>query len=170
MVLKLKQLNTFFLRYQFLASEIHNLPDSLCLIDPPVTSSDGESQLNAPLHDSDGFNDKINKKILSRFLPNTGVAGRGGGGVAWPPTFYAAKIETIKRLSPKSKCYHSSNVYCFILKRRFIQILFSVPLSLQFEAALPNLGLICAALHRKLISLRCVLGGIFSYVLLLVMT
>ena len=35
---------------------------------------------------------------------------------------------------------------------------------------LPNLALICAAHHRKLVSLRCLLGGIFSYVLLLVMT
>ena len=43
-VLKSKQLNTFFLRCQFLASERRNLHDNLCLIDdPPVISFDEES-------------------------------------------------------------------------------------------------------------------------------
>ena len=60
-ILKLKQLNTFFLCYQFLASERHNLHDDLCLIDPPVISSDGEPQLNVLPYDSDEFNNKINK-------------------------------------------------------------------------------------------------------------
>ena len=35
---------------------------------------------------------------------------------------------------------------------------------------IPNLALICAAFHRKLISLRCVLADILSYILLFVMT
>ena len=61
MVLKLKQINTFFLRCQFLASERHNLHDDLCLIDPPVISFDGESQLNVLLYGSVEFNNKINK-------------------------------------------------------------------------------------------------------------
>ena len=34
----------------------------------------------------------------------------------------------------------------------------------------PNLALIYAALHRKLISLRCIMSDIVSYMLLLVMT
>ena len=41
-VMKLKQLNTFFLRCQFLASERHNLHDDLCLRAPPVISFDRE--------------------------------------------------------------------------------------------------------------------------------
>ena len=36
--------------------------------------------------------------------------------------------------------------------------------------ALTNLASICAALHQKLICLRCILGGILSYVLSVVMT
>ena len=60
MVLKLKQINTFFLRCQFLASERHNLHDDLCLIDPPVISFDGESQLNVLRYGSVEFNNKIN--------------------------------------------------------------------------------------------------------------
>ena len=58
--MELKQLNTFFLRCQFLASERRNLHNDLCLIDPPVISFDGESQLNVLLYGSDEFNDKIN--------------------------------------------------------------------------------------------------------------
>ena len=69
-VVKLKQLNTFFLRCLFLARERHNLHDDLCLIDSPVTSFDGESQLNVLLYGWDEFNDKINKEIVIRFLPN----------------------------------------------------------------------------------------------------
>ena len=61
---KLKQLNTFFLRCQFLARERHNLHDDLCLIDPQVISFDGESQLNVLLCGSDEFNHKVNKKII----------------------------------------------------------------------------------------------------------
>ena len=59
-VLKLKQLNAFFLRCQVLASKIHNLHDGLCLIDPPVIGFDEESHLNVLLYGSDEFNDKIN--------------------------------------------------------------------------------------------------------------
>ena len=66
-ILKLKQLSTFFLRCQFLASE---------------RQFDGESLLNALLYGSDEFNDKINKEILLRIIPNraddTGVAEGGG--------------------------------------------------------------------------------------------
>ena len=78
MLLKLKLLNTFFLRCQFLASERHNLHDDLCLIDPPVTRFDGESLLNSLLYGSDEFNDKINNEILLRIISsragNIGVA------------------------------------------------------------------------------------------------
>ena len=61
MVLILEQLNTFFLRCQFLTSERNGLLDDLCLIDPPVINFDGESLLNALLYGSDEFYDKINK-------------------------------------------------------------------------------------------------------------
>ena len=58
-----------------------NLHDDLCLTDPPVIIFDGESQLNALLYGSDEFNDKINKEILLRIIPNraddTGVVERG---------------------------------------------------------------------------------------------
>ena len=90
------------MRFQFLASERHNLHDDLCLKHPPVTSFDEESLLNARLYGSDEFNDKINRGILLRNIV--------------------------------------------------------------------HLTLIFAALHRKLISLRCGLGDILSYDLLLVMT
>ena len=43
-VMKSKQLNPFFLRCQFLASERNNLHDELCLIDPPVISFNREPQ------------------------------------------------------------------------------------------------------------------------------
>ena len=66
------------MRCQFLASERHNHHADLFLIDPPVVSFDGESQLNVLLYGSDGFNDKINKEIVLRIIPdradNTGVA------------------------------------------------------------------------------------------------
>ena len=81
-VTKLKQLNTFFLRCQFLDNERHNLHDDLCLIDPPVITFDGESQLNVLLYGSDEFNDKINKEIVLRIIANRaddiGVAEGGG--------------------------------------------------------------------------------------------
>ena len=60
MVMKLKQLNTFFMRCQFLASERYNLHDDLCLIDSSIISFDRESLLNAILYGFDEFNDKIN--------------------------------------------------------------------------------------------------------------
>ena len=101
-LLKSKQLNTFSLRCQFLASERHNLHDDLFLKDPPVISFDKESLLNAVLYVSNEFNDKVNREILPHFIP--------------------------------------------------------------------NLAFICAALHGKLISLRCVLGDYLSYVLFLVIT
>ena len=59
MLLKSKQLNTFFLRCQFLASERHNLYDDLCLIDHPVISFDGEALLNALLYGSDEFKGRV---------------------------------------------------------------------------------------------------------------
>ena len=114
---------------------------------------------------------------------DTGMA-KGG---TWPQTFCLAKIkkgskgkkaksfkaETIKRLSPRSKCYCFSNVYCFILERLEFKSfsVFHDPSTLNsISPVQPNLALICAALHRKFISLRCLLGGIFSYFLLLLMT
>ena len=79
LVMKLKQVNTFFLRCQFLASERHNLHDDLCLIDPAVISFDREYHLNVLLYGSlHDFNDKINKEIILCIIPNradhTGVA------------------------------------------------------------------------------------------------
>ena len=70
MVLKSKQLITFFLRFHFFASERHNLHDDLCLLDPPVISFDEKSLLNALLYGSDEFNDKINREIHLRIIPN----------------------------------------------------------------------------------------------------
>ena len=76
--MKLKQLNPFFLLCQFLASERHNLHDDLCLIDLLVINFDKESQLNVLLYGSDEFNNKINKEIILRIIPNradnTGIA------------------------------------------------------------------------------------------------
>ena len=104
----------FCLCCQFLASERHNLHDVLFLIDPPVTSFDGESLLNPLLCGSDEFNDKINKKILLCIISNRaddpGVAERG-----MAPTFLCSKnkkekqwikrttfkIETINRPPPR---------------------------------------------------------------------
>ena len=66
-----------------------------------------------------------------------------------------------------------SNVYCLILERLEFKyfLLFYGPSTLKsISSALINLALICAALYRNLISLRCVLGGIFSYVYVLLMT
>ena len=98
----------------------------------------------------------------------------------WPPHFLCSKnkigkekekrksfkTETIKRLSPRRKCYCFSNGLEF---KYFL--LFHRPSTLKsILPVLPNLALICTALHRKLISLRWVLGGIFSYVLLAVMS
>ena len=86
MVLKLKQLNTFFLRCQCLAREGDNLHDNPCLIDPPIISLDGESLLNAVLYGLDEFNDKIKKYffILYQTKPKTQgwLTGEGGGGEA----------------------------------------------------------------------------------------
>ena len=65
-VLKSKQLNTVFLRCQFLASERQNLHDGLYLTDPSVTSFDEESLLNA--HGSDEVNDQLNREILLRII------------------------------------------------------------------------------------------------------
>ena len=62
---------------QFLASERRNLHDDLCLIDPPVISFDGESQLNVLLYGSDKFNDKINKEIVLRIIPKRADDTRG---------------------------------------------------------------------------------------------
>ena len=77
---------------QFLASERH-LHDDLSLIDPPVISFDRESQLNVPLYGSDQFNDKTNKEMIFRIIPNraddTGVA-KGAHG---HPIFCVAKIK-----------------------------------------------------------------------------
>ena len=180
----MKQLSTFFLRCQFLASERHNLHDAHCLIDPPVVSFDRESLLKVLLYSSDEFNDKINKKIFLCIIPNKAdnTGGRASG--AWFPTFLCSKnkkgkqrenrksvkAETIKRLSPRSKCYCFSNVYCFILEClefKYFSVFHGSFTLKSISSALPNLASICTALHRKAISLRCLLGGIFSYVLLL---
>ena len=70
MVLKSKQLNTFFLRYQFVVSGRYNLHYDLCIIDPPVISFVEESLLNVLLYGSDEFNDKVNIEILLRIISN----------------------------------------------------------------------------------------------------
>ena len=179
----MKQLNTFFLRYQFLASQSQSLWFDLCLIDPPVKRFDGESLLHALLYGSDEFNDKINKCFSVLF--QTGVTTLGWKRwepVPLPSTFYVVKMkkneeqrkirksfkaETVKRLSPRSKHYFLENVDHFILEYlefKYVSV-FHGPFTLKsIPLALPNLALICAALDRKLISLRCVLGCIFSYV------
>ena len=56
----------------------------------------------------------------------------------------STKAETIKRLSPSSKCYRFSNVYCFILE--FLEFkyfsVFHGPTTLKsISPALPNLGI-----------------------------
>ena len=116
----------------------------------------------------------------------------GGGGIGCPPPpppplFCLAKIEkgskekkrksfkaeTIKRFSPRSKCYCFSNGYYFIqehLEFKYFSVFHSPYTFKSTSPALPNLELIYAAFHRKFISLRCVLGGIFSYVLFHVVT
>ena len=151
------------------------------MIDPPVISFDGESLLNALLYSSNKFNNKINKEMLFRITPNrtddSGVAEAGPG----PHFFCVANIkkgnkrkkEKVSKLSRRSKCYCFSNVYCFILDHLEFKYLsvFHGPSTLKpISPALPNLALICAALHQKLTSLGCVLGVIFSYVLSFVMT
>ena len=155
--------------------------------DPSVITFDAESLLNALLYGSDELNDKINKEILLHITPNraddTGVVEGGHGS----PLFLRSKnkkvkqrkkrksfkAEIIKRLSPRSKYYCCSNVYCFILERlefKYFSVFHGPSTLKSISPVLLNLTLICAALHRKLICLRCVLGGIFSYVLLLLMT
>ena len=155
MVLKLKQLNIFFLRCQFLASERHNLHEDLFLIDPVVISLDGESLLNALLYGSDEFNDRTNNEILLRFIRNRADDAR-------------VEEEGINYLKQKlfKGCHQGQNVTeCLELKYFSV---FHGPSPLKsISPALPNLALICAVLHRKLISLRCMLGGIFLYILLL---
>ena len=65
-VLKSKQLNTFFLHCQFFLSERQNLHDDLCLINLLIISFDEESLLNASLYGSDSvFRNKFLRfKIL----------------------------------------------------------------------------------------------------------
>ena len=123
--MKLKQLNTFFLRCQFLASERHNLHDDLFLIDPPVVSFDGESQLNVLLYGSDGFNDKINKEIVLRIIPdradNTGVAEGAHG----RPIFLCSKNKKWKQTEE----FQSRTQQTFVLMkmyRRRLEDVFSV--------------------------------------------
>ena len=53
MVLKSKQLNTFFLHCQFFLREIQNLHDELRLTDPSIITVGEESLLNALLYGSD---------------------------------------------------------------------------------------------------------------------
>ena len=66
-------------------------------------------------------------------------------------------------------CHQGQNV-TECLEFKYFAV-FHGPFTLRsISAALPNLALICAARHQKLISLRCMLGGIFLYILLLVMT
>ena len=98
-----------------LASERQKFHDDLCLIDPPVISFNGESQLNFLLYGSDEFNDKINKEIVIRIIPNRADDTRVAEGAYGHPIFCVAKSkkgnkgkkervskqETNKRLSPR---------------------------------------------------------------------
>ena len=101
---------------------------------------------------------------------------------AWLPTFLcnknkkekqrkkrkSFKAETIKRLSPRSKCYYFSNVNGFILERlefKHFSVFYDPSTLISILLVLPNLALIFAALHQKLTNLRCVLGGMFYYFL-----
>ena len=97
-ILKSKQVNTFFLRWQFFASERQNLQGDLYSIDPLIRSFDEESLCNAVLYGSHEFSNK------KKYFP------------------------------------------------------------IQFNKS--NLALICAALHRKPIILRCELGYVLSYAFL----
>ena len=148
--------------YHFLASERHNLHDELCLIDPPVICFDGESVKIICI--------KEKKEIPLSIIPIKVDSAKQ----EWPrekviaPIFCRAKIkkrkqrkkrksseaETIKRLSPRSKCYCFSNVYCFILERlefKYFSV-FHNPSNLKsISLALPNLALMCAAFYRKLL-------------------
>ena len=115
--------------------------------------------------------------------PATPEGGRGG---LWPSYFYVtkrrkrnkgkkervSKQKLLKGCHQSKKCYCFNNVYCLILERLEFKFFswFHGPSTLKsISLVLPNLALICAALPRKLICLRCVLHGIFSYVLLVVM-
>ena len=63
------------------------------------------------------------------------------------------KAETIKRLSPRWKCYCFSNVYCLILEcleLKYFSVFHHRSTLKSIWPALPNLALICAALYRKL--------------------
>ena len=160
---------------QSLASKRLNLHDDLCLIYPPVISFD------ILLYGSDEFND--NKwRNSSPYYTKQGWRHWASRGGAWPSNFLCSKnkkgkqrekrksfkVETIKRLSPRWKC-----VYCLILESlefKYYSVLHGPSTLKSISPAPPNLVLICAALHRKLICLRCVLGGISSYFLLVVMT
>ena len=116
---------------------------------------------------SDESNDKMNKEIVLRIIPDTEVAEGAHG----QPIFCVEKnkkikqkekrksfkAETIKRLPPMLKFYCFSN--------KFEWWVFHGPSTLKsISPALPDLALMCAPLHWNLICLRCVLGGIFSYV------
>ena len=96
---------------------------------------------------------------------------------AWSPTFLCSKNKKLKqrkkeRVSKQKlfkDCHQGQNVTERLEFKYFLMFHGHSTLK-SILPALPNLALISAALHRKRISLRCVLGGIFLSVLLLAMT
>ena len=121
--MKLKQLNTFFLSCQFLASERHNLHDDLCLIDPPVISFDGESQLNVLLYGWDEFNDKTNKEIVLRVIPNRAEDTMVAEGTHGHPIFCVAKTkmgdkkkkERVSKQKLLKGCHQNENIPVLVM-------------------------------------------------------
>ena len=118
MVLKLKQLNTFFLGCQFLASERDNLHEDLCLIDPSVISFEGESLLNTPPYGSDEFKDKTNKEILLCFIPNRVDDARVVEGDMGPHFFVWQKLK--REAKEKKKEFQSRDYFKAITKVKML--------------------------------------------------
>ena len=83
------------------------------------------------------------------------------------------KERVLKQKPLKDLVIWFSNVYCLILEClefKYFEVFLGLPTLKSISVSLPNLDLICATLQRKVMCLRYVLRGIFSYVLLLVMT
>ena len=116
MELKLKQLNTFFLRRQFLARERHNLHDDFCLIDPPVISFDGEFLLNAPLYGSDKFKDEINKYFSALYQtgPTTPKWPRRGMGGCMASHLFSRGVSKQKLLK-RCRCQQGQFVTVLVM-------------------------------------------------------
>ena len=108
---------------QFLASERHNLHDDLCLIDRSVINFDEESQLNVLLYGWDEFNDKINKEIVLRIIPNRAEDTMVTEGTHGHPIFCVAKTkmgnkgkkERVSKQKLLKGCHQGANVTVTVL-------------------------------------------------------